>query len=227
MPRPLHLRRALLTSCAVLSALIVVAWVFSAHHNLSYAGKFGFLVLSDGYVVVPWPDGEPRAWGDWGWWIERPWGWEEGTRSFVVPLPDVSPVRQIGARGLHVPLWMALEAAVIWPVLAAARGLLPGRRRRAWQSLWIALWLTLGLAFWGGGAWNVACVGWAIMAGWLVVVEVARRDRPRSYPPGICKECGYDPTGNVSGICPECGVRLTAEDKAAIQSAAQQRSPRR
>ena len=30
------------------------------------------------------------------------------------------------------------------------------------------------------------------------------RDR-RRHPPGHCKSCGYDLTGNVSGVCSECG----------------------
>jgi len=32
------------------------------------------------------------------------------------------------------------------------------------------------------------------------------RDRP---PPGHCRKCGYDLTGNESGVCPECGTELT------------------
>jgi hypothetical protein len=27
-------------------------------------------------------------------------------------------------------------------------------------------------------------------------------------PPGQCRHCGYDLTGNVSGVCPECGDAL-------------------
>ena len=27
---------------------------------------------------------------------------------------------------------------------------------------------------------------------------------------GLCIECGYDLTGNVSGVCPECGNKTTA-----------------
>jgi hypothetical protein len=26
---------------------------------------------------------------------------------------------------------------------------------------------------------------------------------------GLCPECGYDLTGNVSGVCPECGAAAT------------------
>ncbi len=28
----------------------------------------------------------------------------------------------------------------------------------------------------------------------------------RCIPPGHCRKCGYNLTGNVSGVCPECGV---------------------
>ena len=27
----------------------------------------------------------------------------------------------------------------------------------------------------------------------------------RRFPPGSCRHCGYDLTGNESGVCPECG----------------------
>ena len=29
--------------------------------------------------------------------------------------------------------------------------------------------------------------------------------KDRREPPGHCRTCGYDLTGNVSGVCPECG----------------------
>ena len=34
--------------------------------------------------------------------------------------------------------------------------------------------------------------------------------RDRRYPPGHCRECGYDLQGNVSGVCPECGSMTSA-----------------
>ena len=30
----------------------------------------------------------------------------------------------------------------------------------------------------------------------------------RRIPPGHCRKCGYNLTGNVSGRCPECGERI-------------------
>jgi hypothetical protein len=33
----------------------------------------------------------------------------------------------------------------------------------------------------------------------------------RRFPPGHCRRCGYDLTGNVSGRCPECGERIEGE----------------
>jgi hypothetical protein len=32
--------------------------------------------------------------------------------------------------------------------------------------------------------------------------------RGREYPPGYCRACGYNLTGNVSGVCPECGTKI-------------------
>jgi len=32
----------------------------------------------------------------------------------------------------------------------------------------------------------------------------------RLSPPGKCRECGYDLTGNVSGVCPECGSPVSS-----------------
>jgi hypothetical protein len=28
----------------------------------------------------------------------------------------------------------------------------------------------------------------------------------RRIPPGHCRHCGYNLTGNISGVCPECGT---------------------
>jgi hypothetical protein len=28
------------------------------------------------------------------------------------------------------------------------------------------------------------------------------------YPPGHCRRCGYNLTGNLSGVCPECGEAI-------------------
>ncbi len=37
----------------------------------------------------------------------------------------------------------------------------------------------------------------------------------RRIPPGHCKKCGYNLTGNVSGICSECGHSLDSAESSA------------
>ena len=48
---------------------------------------------------------------------------------------------------------------------------------------------------------------------WIPTLAIAvptvwlwRRDR--RHPPGHCRKCGYDLTGNVTGVCSECGVKV-------------------
>lgn len=58
----------------------------------------------------------------------------------------------------------------------------------------------------------------ALIAGFLIFEFVSLTawianpvfDRLRGFwREGICKNCGYDLTGNVSGICPECGTPVS------------------
>ncbi len=49
----------------------------------------------------------------------------------------------------------------------------------------------------------------ALVCGWL--------DR-RRYPPGHCRRCGYDLTGNQSGRCPECGRAMPDRGAAVTNS---------
>ena len=82
--------------------------------------------------------------------------------------------------------------------------------------LWsAAFFLTIGGIFlWQGyqdyrdsGAVEFALVIGIAMAlyGVLTLVRAIRTATPSPYPPGCCRKCGYDLTGNVTGRCPECG----------------------
>jgi len=58
---------------------------------------------------------------------------------------------------------------------------------------------------------------WVRVPLWMPFLIVAlptaflwRRGR-RRIPPGHCRKCGYNLTGNVSGVCPECGVMVPLE----------------
>jgi hypothetical protein len=57
------------------------------------------------------------------------------------------------------------------------------------------------------GAMDISmCI--AAAGGLVSAIIVYRRLKRPSPPPGCCRECGYDLTGNVSGICPECGTPI-------------------
>lgn len=56
-------------------------------------------------------------------------------------------------------------------------------------------------------------LGTAIVIGLVLIFLAAcipprRRAKPSKHPPGHCRSCGYDLTGNVSGVCPECGSQI-------------------
>jgi hypothetical protein len=46
-----------------------------------------------------------------------------------------------------------------------------------------------------------------------VLRQLPRHERWLRKTKGLCPECGYDLTGNVSGVCPECGQAIAAENK--------------
>ena len=43
--------------------------------------------------------------------------------------------------------------------------------------------------------------------------DLAVRRVLRRYPPGHCRKCGYNLTGNVSGKCSECGTEIMENEK--------------
>ncbi len=74
----------------------------------------------------------------------------------------------------------------------------------------LVLWLaTIGLFLVGvvfGGQWfAVICVVLLIALG-VACLAIMVIPLPPEYPPGFCKACGYDLTGNQSGRCSECGT---------------------
>jgi hypothetical protein len=49
----------------------------------------------------------------------------------------------------------------------------------------------------------VACICLIVIHSCILIIY--RRPRAKS---GLCHECGYDLTGNISGVCPECGTMI-------------------
>ncbi len=54
-------------------------------------------------------------------------------------------------------------------------------------------------------AWTFCVAAVCGMALSIVCLVTAPRKVP---PPGHCRQCGYNLTGNVSGVCPECGTKI-------------------
>jgi predicted RNA-binding Zn-ribbon protein involved in translation (DUF1610 family) len=67
--------------------------------------------------------------------------------------------------------------------------------------------------------WYNPLSGPMVLGGLLVIglTSVAFKP-PQPPPPGFCRECGYDLTGNVSGVCPECGEVVARQDSARTTS---------
>lgn len=56
-----------------------------------------------------------------------------------------------------------------------------------------------------GERWRLVFPLWIPLAITATIVR-ARRRAARRIPPGHCRVCGYNLTGNLSGKCPECGT---------------------
>ncbi len=71
----------------------------------------------------------------------------------------------------------------------------------------LRLWFRYRLYNWGSRYWHYSL----FIPLWVPILTIAiptvwlwRRDR--RHPPGHCRNCGYDLTGNVTGVCSECGM---------------------
>lgn len=62
--------------------------------------------------------------------------------------------------------------------------------------------------YWDQGARVIVIPLWipTILA---AVASVYFHRKARTAPPGQCRYCRYDLTGNESGVCPECGTPMT------------------
>ncbi len=75
------------------------------------------------------------------------------------------------------------------------------------QPVWAYLWAWRWPVVLVGGKWDFIVPLWIPLAAIGIPTILAwRRDRP--IPPGHCRTCRYDLTGNESGVCPECGTAV-------------------
>ncbi|MBN1510625.1 MAG: hypothetical protein JXB13_01295 [Phycisphaerae bacterium] len=57
----------------------------------------------------------------------------------------------------------------------------------------------------GGSSRTDSRATWPLLTSTALPTFVLWRLRRDRVPPGMCKRCGYNLTGNLSGTCPECG----------------------
>jgi len=121
-----------------------------------------------------------------------PWGAVEVPASESPPLwpslPQGAYLLGVGYGSIH------LGKAYFGPVPSPATPPSPGNVYVTSQHVAVAIPL-----------WMIAVL-FAIYPSIAIARGALRRYRCRQY--GLCPNCGYDLTANVSGVCPECGVSM-------------------
>ena len=132
------------------------------------------------------------------------------------------------ARRVHYTVVRRLLITLLLAHLAGSYGLVLGLVTR-WGPPRAEIWLTAPFqspaavaevtTLWlqGKGPWATAAAavgGYALAFAAVIAwrfVERRQTRRVRRRRQGLCTECGYDLTGNVSGKCPECGTPVSAK----------------
>jgi len=187
-------------------------WFVSRRWNICYAGDFGFLSITDGYVILP--ATFTRTWGDWGWWVQAPWGYCPVAPDMAMLPMAIGPTPQMGATGVFMPFAWPFCVLLYRPMCRLTASI---RRNLllaivffyAALLLFVATFLRLGRDD-GGFVFNasVAILGAAVIST-LDALSYRRRSRL-----GLCHVCAYDLRYNTSGVCPECGTAVTMREEA-------------
>src|SRR5262245_39351178 len=74
----------------VLWSLTLTAVLLTQNKGICYAGPLFCFSATDGCLVLPIPQAGPRTWGDWGWWVQKPWGYGGYGFSSQIRCPTVS-----------------------------------------------------------------------------------------------------------------------------------------
>jgi hypothetical protein len=113
---------------------------------------------------------------------------------------------------------------LVGPVFSVSYGCAWAHQATVVDLSWISMssWRVYGLPEpppdWPGYRWRPAAslqpAWWFVLPLWIPLMLAAVptavlwwTDR-RRIPPGHCRKCGYNLTGNVSGVCPECGAEV-------------------
>ncbi len=104
------------------------------------------------------------------------------------------------ARRMRRIAWLGVAIAIAMiPTLCGWYGATPALGVPWWTWLYCTTSLAYGLAT--AGLFAVLYWYWRPVANRTAVADIGGHA-------AVCRQCGYDLTGNVSGICPECGTPL-------------------
>ena len=195
---------AMLATCSL--------WFVSLRWNICYAGDFGFLSITDGYVILP--ATFTRTWGDWGWWTQSPWGFRLATPDKDLLPVALGSIPQMGAMGVSIPFAWPFFALLYWPMYRLTASI---RKSVSAALMFVHVAILLFVAAvlcldhdYGGFLFDtsMALLGCAVLS---LPDAIGYRRRSRL---SLCAECAYDLRYNTSGVCPECGTAVTMREEA-------------
>lgn len=193
----------------ILGLLLLIVAVISLFSHICYVWQSGHsLYIGNGVFEYGY------GWG----WIRRRMFHHGGVPSLgwtiQRPLPSlVGVIPKIP--GVHVSLWLAFLVDVALTTLIYYRKRIfdpPPHRYLVALLLWGSVEVILAIFLVPPTGAPRFVMYAAAISTVIVPVAIVRYLRNRVAPPGFCRICRYNLTGNVSGRCPECGTEISGRE---------------
>jgi len=200
MRRCIQPYQIVVTVGVTLSVLLIFAGSISPFLHICHVGENGCsFFIGDGILEYGYGWGWIRrrmfhvGGPDMGWTIRRP----------LPPLVGLTPATS----GIHVPVWLCAGAVLGLTLIIYSRKRIfdrPPHRHLKTILVWGGLELVAVILLTPRtGAPTIVMIAIAVSTV-TVPLGVVRYLDSRVVPPGFCRKCRYNLTGNVSGRCPEC-----------------------
>ncbi len=178
----------------------ILVWLASVAAHVTWYGELLILRFGEGYLGVYWNIGAHAVYNNH---CSPYWHPDEPRRGTVADFPEEMRWDVYAPCGLFNPWWWR-AVPNDWAILG--------------PKLFLRITLQRRLGLWPPVVHfhrNENCVLlpiWTFVVGSAIPLAVGRwRRRGVRFPPGHCRRCGYDLTGNVSGRCPECGEDVRSQ----------------